>query len=131
MVQRFKITATGLDIGLTQPFRDAAGNSYPSNWTSIVSAEDMAAIGMEAYEQATPPVEPKTKVYKSDIWRRMTDAEADIADAALNSQSARLRRLWADSGYLLTTDELFPLVAGALGQAFGAARAAEILMPTE
>lgn len=71
-----------------------------------------------------------TVIFKADIWRRATDAEAATIDAALNAQPVRLRRMWQDSQTLATSDEMYPLVSAAFAQAFGSARAAELLEPT-
>lgn len=80
----------------------------------------------------TPPsaLPAKTIIYKADIWRLATDAEAATIDAALNAQPVRLRRMWQDSQTLATTDEMYPMVKAAFEQAFGADRAAVLLEPT-
>lgn len=72
----------------------------------------------------------KTIIYKADIWRRATDAEASIIDGALNSQPVRLRRLWQDSQTLATTDEMYPVVLQAFQEAFGVGRARTLLEPS-
>lgn len=80
-----------------------------------------------------PPVEPSrvlTRIYKADIWRRATDAEAVTIDGALQVQPVRMRRLWDDAQWLETTDELYPVLEAAFVTAFGAQRAAELLEPT-
>ncbi len=55
---RFKIGDV-LDIELGEPFQHN-DVKYPPNWTALATAEDMAAIGMEAYEPpaAPPPPDP-------------------------------------------------------------------------
>lgn len=131
---RYRIPTIGLDIGPNEAFRDAEGNSYGPDWTSKVGEAEFAAIGMEAYEPEPPPPPlpyVRTRVYKGDIWRRATDAEAVIIDQLLNAQPVRLRRLWQDSTYLDKNDDLYPLVEQALTSAFGAGRAADLLLATE
>lgn len=90
-------------------------------------------------EHGDPPFEPlppvlplpvRTRIFKADIWRRATDAEAVTIDAALQAQPVRLRRLWDDAQWLETTDELYPSLQAAFVAAFGAARAAELLEPS-
>jgi hypothetical protein len=131
---RYRISAIGLDVGPGQGFRDADGNAYPANWTALVGSDDMAAIGMEAYEPkiaASLPSPLLTLVPKADIWRRATDAEAALIDAHLNALPVRLRRLWADSAYLDTNDETFAMLLDQLTTALGVVRAGVILQPTE
>ncbi|WP_146617678.1 hypothetical protein [Rhodoplanes serenus] len=70
-----------------------------------------------------------TKLYKSTVWRRATEAEAEIIDQQLSAAPARLRRLWDDSTILdHSAPEFSALAAGFVG-AFGEARAAELLAP--
>lgn len=71
------------------------------------------------------------KTLKSDIWRRATDQEAEVVDQILSSQPVRMRRMWDDSRYLGHLDELFPLVRQAAVEAFGEARADELLAPSD
>lgn len=98
--------------------------------TETMTAEQIAsnqAVGIEFEAHK----KPKSKLYKADIWRRATDAEATTIDAMLSAQPVKLRRLWADASFLSTTDELFTLIQAAATQAFGATRAAQLLEPTE
>lgn len=67
------------------------------------------------------------KIYKADIWRRSTDVEAEVIDAALSSQPVRLRNLFRDAAFLSSDDELFEPLRAAFVSAFGAARASELL----
>jgi hypothetical protein len=71
-----------------------------------------------------------TTIYKSDIWRRATDAEAVIIDAQLKTAPIRLQRLWEDSQTLNTSDDLYPMILAAFIAAFQEARAAELLAPS-
>jgi hypothetical protein len=95
---------------------------YAEEW---LPDNDPAVI---AFETPVPLV--KTVIYKADIWRRATDAEAITIDAQLNAQPVRLRRMWQDSQTLSTGDEMYPAIRAAFEQAFGADRAAELLEPT-
>lgn len=91
---------------------------------------DRQATAAEISEWRATNVFEKTIIYKADIWRRASDAEAVIIDAALNAQPIRLRRMWQDSQTLATTDEMYPVVLQAFQAAFGVERAKELLEPT-
>lgn len=71
------------------------------------------------------------RTYKSDIWRRATEQEAEVIEQMLAQQSARIRGLWHDTSYILHTDELFQLAWDNAVQAFGEERAGELLAPSE
>lgn len=75
------------------------------------------------------PVVATGRVWKSDIWRRATDAEAEIIVAALGSQPVRLRRLFDDATFLDPDDPLFSGLRAGFVTAFGEKRAAELLAP--
>lgn len=75
---------------------------------------------------SAPPIPPRV-VYKADIWRRASEAEAETMDAMLNSQPVRLRRMWEDAVHLQSNDELFATIEAALTSAFGSERASELL----
>lgn len=77
----------------------------------------------------SPNYPPRT--YKADIWRRATEQEAEAIEQMLSQQSARIRGLWYDTSYILHTDELFTLAWDNAVQAFGEARAGELLAPSE
>jgi hypothetical protein len=74
-----------------------------------------------------PGPAPVTRTLKSDIWRRCTDEEAELLEAALNAAPVRLRRLFDDSTILESNwPEYETLRAGIVG-AVGEERAAELL----
>ena len=81
------------------------------------------------YQPPNLPV--KTKLFKADVWRRCTDAAATLLDAALNSQPVRLRRMWDDATFILSTDELYSTLKAGITAIIGAKRAGELLEPTE
>ena len=81
---------------------------------------------------AQPPNLPvKTKLFKAEVWRRCTDSEAALLDAALNSQPVRLRRMWDDATFISSTDELYNTLKAGITAIIGAKRAGELLEPTE
>jgi len=95
---------------------------YAEEW---LPANDESVV---AYEESSPffPI----VIYKADIWRRATDAEAVTIDAQLNAQPVRLRRMWQDSQMLSTSDEMYPIIKTAFIAAFGRARADVLLAPS-
>ena len=76
------------------------------------------------------PVLPPVRIYKADLWRRATDAEAVTIDQALADQPVRLRRLFDDATFLDPTDPEFAAFRAGFIAAFGEARAAELLAPS-
>lgn len=114
--------------------RDGAGKivcSYANPQPGIAEegiAED-APEYLAFLESLAAGVAP-TVIYKADIWRRATDAEAATIDAQLNAQPIRLRRMWQDSQTLTTSDEMYSAVKAAFESAFGTERAADLLAPT-
>lgn len=95
-------------------------------WLDLVTNQATARWIDGAVVHVSLPPAPR-QIYKADIWRRATNAEADIMDAMLDSQPARLRRMWADAQYLQSDDELYATIEAALIGQFGATRAAELL----
>jgi hypothetical protein len=84
------------------------------------------------YEEppAPPPPVGSRRTLKSDVWRRATDAEAAAMDQMLNAAPVKLRRLWSDSTILEHDSEEWAAVRDPVAQAFGQARADEILAPS-
>lgn len=77
-----------------------------------------------------PPPTPSSITYKADIWRRCSESEAEILDAALEQAPSRLRRLFDGVAYLDTADPDYPMIRDAISAALGSQRAAEILAPS-
>lgn len=69
------------------------------------------------------------RIAKDAIWRRATDAEAEMMEQALSAQPVRIRRIYDGATHLQTGDELFGLLETAMVQMFGESRAAELLAP--
>lgn len=72
----------------------------------------------------------KTIIFKADIWRRASDAEAQVIDLQLSAQPIRLQRMWQDSQTLSVNDEFYLRIRDAFVVAFGDVRAAQLLEPT-
>lgn len=79
---------------------------------------------------APPPPAPPQRTDKADIWRRVTDAEAETIVAVLGQQTVRKQRLFNDAQYIDHSDELYAELLAGFVTAFGDARAAEILAPS-
>jgi hypothetical protein len=74
-----------------------------------------------------PPSEPAGRTAKADIWRRATDAEASVIAQALDALPLRKRRIYDDATYLDHGDPMFAELWAGFVQAFGNARASELL----
>ena len=75
---------------------------------------------------------------KADIWRRATDAEAEVIDALLRDpppdlgmSPVKLRRLWDDATSIDHTEPLFETIRAITVQHFGEERADALLKPSE
>ena len=90
--------------------------------TEVESSEEIAAF------LSGPPL--PARIAKNAIWERATEAEAEAMEMMLNLQHVRIRRIYEGATYISTDHELFTLLNGAMTQAFGADRAAELLAPT-
>ena len=87
-------------------------------------------------EITSPGWPPSTS--KADIWRRATDAEAEVIDALLRDPPSdlglspvKLRRLWDDATSIDHTDLLFETIRASAVQHFGKTRADALLKPSE
>ena len=92
------------------------------------------AMGDDLPLEPLPPIpEPivLTKIFKSDIWRKATDAEAVTIKAGLLQQPVRLQELWQSVSYISTTDELYTALRAGFVAAFGETRTNELLEATE
>ncbi len=105
-------------------------NEQWEDWVANAPARRWDGTQLLEVTPAVPSAPSFTRLYKSEVWRRATDAEAEQLDAALSAAPVRLRRLWADSTVLDTTSEDWPLLRDPVVQLLGAARAAELLAPT-
>jgi hypothetical protein len=95
---------------------------------SLVMKPDGSVIDVSDAELALGPVPPSPSItYKADIWRRATDAEAATIVAVLGQQSLRKQRLFNDATVLGHADPEFTELKAGFIQAFGAARADQLL----
>jgi hypothetical protein len=88
-------------------------------------------VGLANILPYVAPAAPVTRsvTFKSSLWRRCTDAEADTLVYMLSQQSNRFQRLFTDVTRLEHDSPEFALLQGGIAQAFGPARAAELLAP--
>jgi hypothetical protein len=74
---------------------------------------------------------PALRTFKSDILRRATVYEAELIELALAASSPKYRDLFRDVQYLDHDDARFAMVRSGFIDAFGEARADELLAPSE
>ncbi len=72
---------------------------------------------------------PALRTYRSDILRRATVYEAELIELALTASSAKYRDLFSDVQYLDHDDARFAQLPSGFIDAFGEARADELLAP--
>ena len=69
--------------------------------------------------------------YKTDIWQRCTDDEANTLDTQLNQATAKQRRMWDDSLSIEHSSDYYALLRDQMITAFGELRTDEILAPSK
>jgi len=74
-----------------------------------------------------PETMPPTTLAKADLWRRLTEEEAEVLDAALEAAPPRLRRIYEAAAYLDHSDADFPALRAGIASALGEARADAVL----
>ena len=74
---------------------------------------------------------PALRTFKSDILRRATVYEAELIELALTASSEKYRELFRDVVYLDHSDPRFAVLRNGFIDAFGEARADELLAPSE
>ncbi|WP_336812228.1 hypothetical protein [Bosea sp. MMO-172] len=110
--------------------RDGVGKivavyANPQGMTEPVGADDPEVVSF-----LNPPAPGPTRLFKAELWRRLTEAEADALDAALAAAPTRLRRIFEAAQYLDTADPDYPALRAGIVAALGEARADEVLAPT-
>lgn len=74
--------------------------------------------------------EPVLITFKTDIWRRCTQEEAELLDGQLATASVKLRRLWDDASRIEHSAPEFPILRSEMVNVFGETRTDEILAPS-
>lgn len=99
----------------------------------LTEEEASALTGLLAeYDPENDPDVPNlTRVYKSDMFRKMTDEEYGKYKQIRAAFPERLGAVFDGATSILTTDEFFPMLYAAAVDAYGEDRANELLAPTE
>ncbi|KAA0697409.1 hypothetical protein DTW90_18435 [Neorhizobium sp. P12A] len=66
---------------------------------------------------------------KMVLWTRLSDAEANTVDAAMATQSAKLRGIWNSASEVRSDSEFFGTLEAFLTSVLGADRATQLLQP--
>lgn len=101
----------------SHPLVEQIVRSHGGNFSISAAEDDPAQAAM-------------TRLLKAELWRRLSDDEAEALDAALVAAPARLRRIYEAATYLDTTDADYPALRAGIVAALGEARADEVLSPT-
>lgn len=120
----------------TARFKLPDGRQFPSSYWRTASSQQLSALGFRIYTPPEPePVEPtEPKFYtvnKTDLWKRCTEDEAEILQAALAQASAKMQGVFNGATVLHSNDEFFPMLQAGISDAVGEERANEILAPSE
>lgn len=112
------------------PHKDVAW--YPVGTQADGDPARWEIVGDEAVQFI--PAQPSPPAYnallKTDIWLRMSDAEAAKAQAALEgmkSSASRLYRLFSDATEIRNDTDFYPQLHGVFVKLYGEARATELL----
>lgn len=108
------------------------GESGPAIWqlgpeASVAFIAQAAKAGTPIAPFSSPSVAAVTIVYRSDLFRRCTDDEADKIDAALDQTSTRMRNLFASVQVFRSDAPEWQLLHDTAVSLFGADRAAVLL----
>ena len=93
----------------------------------------MAAINWKTTEEIAAEQaanQPSLFTYKTDIWSRCTDDEAEQLDGALQSSSVRYRRMWDDCITVEHDSALFTYLHSEMTTPFGSDRTDQLLAPS-
>lgn len=70
-------------------------------------------------------------IYKTTLWLRLTDAEAETVMAAKDAQPAKFRGLWDDALIIQSDSQFFDTLKAFLTGALSAKRAGDLLKPED
>ncbi|WP_129141544.1 hypothetical protein [Modicisalibacter coralii] len=111
-----------------QDFADQMG------WVVSDEARIGDSYNADTGEFTSPPPEPQPEpnyfTYKTDIWQRCTDAEAETLDGALSQATAKERRMWEDSLTIEHSSDYYDILRAEMIDRFGEARTDVILAPS-
>ena len=106
--------------------------TFDHEWTQPRYHDD-GTVTVELTGEAAERYRRSRVVRKTDIYRRMTDAEAATLRALeddFRDQEPKLYYLWSVPE-LRFDDAMFPVLVGVFEETFGEQRAAELLAPWE
>ncbi len=82
-------------------------------------------------EPEAPPAPPLVRLPKAELWRRVTNEEAEAIDNAFAAAALRLRRIFEAVQHLDTREADYPALQAVIVTALGKKRAGEVLAPSE
>ena len=104
---RYKIEGV-LDIGPGEPFT-FQDQRYPSNWTTLVGPNELAAIGMIAYEPEVPPNDqPPLPITVPAVSALLALDDAGLLDtvtAMINAHPIKAVKIWFDKAQYWREDD--------------------------
>ena len=98
--------------------------STPNGDIELTGEEEEAFLASLPGEIELPYI-----IYKTTLWRRLTDAEAETVMAAKGAQPAKFRGIWDDALTIQSDSEFFGALKSFLSSVLAAKRANEILQP--
>lgn len=113
-----------------QPEQGEDGKWYQTWEVRSYTAEEIEQQRLEQEAQEQAEIAQRF-TYKTDIWQRVTEEEAEVLDAALNAAPAKQRRMWDDSLSVEHSSDYYVLLKAQMVGVFGEARTDEILAPSE
>lgn len=115
---------------------DPAGRFHPSiQWVEFDGRKGVK-VGWtyDGSEFSEPEPEPEPVrnyfTYKTDIWQRVTDAEAETLDAQLGQAPAKQRRMWDDAQSVEHSSDYYFVLREQMISEFGESRTDEVLAPS-
>ncbi|MCJ9691593.1 hypothetical protein MOV76_08080 [Rhizobium sp. PRIMUS64] len=93
------------------------------------ATEELADDNAELIAFLSPPASTIHIIPKMLLWTRLSDAEANTVDAAMATQSAKLRGIWNSATEVRSDSEFFGTLQTFLTGAIGSDRAAQVLQP--
>lgn len=125
--------------GSIEAFYHSSVNEIPFDALSLTDEQHTELLGYQTTKRfidgtvvtikplpPAPPA-PRTSLYKTEIYSRMTDQELDRFDREIESAPTRIRLMWRDCLEVQADSNLFPLLQAQMTEEFGKDRTAEIL----
>jgi hypothetical protein len=76
-----------------------------------------------------PPVPETYRLFKTTLWMRLSDEDAEIVMAAKDMQPAKFRGIWDDAQVIESDSEFFDTLKSFLTVTLGAEKAGTLLRP--